>query len=346
MKFIHTADLHLKKDKQNGLKVLQWLCDKADTVQADYIVIAGDLFDTDTDAIQLRQAVKKICDSTNTSFLVIPGNHDLKSFGPDCDYGKRVIPMIDTPFHIVEHNGLTICGVPYQKKKFIECIQGLPENTDVLILHGTIYDETFIFTELDDEETKYMPIFPDQLGNIARYVAMGHLHSRNLEMQYKSTRVVYPGSPVALDTKCKSERVCYLVEIDQRSLSYQHVTVAVSSHYAACDYFVFPGYEEEILTQVDSFITQNLTNNVMPLISIRGFIGESDKLFQKSVHELRERYQDKFTELRITTSVQTWEKISQHLLVKKFIRKTENIDSRLRMRMYAIVLPIFDKTLK
>jgi DNA repair exonuclease SbcCD nuclease subunit len=202
MKFLHTADLHIKKGEKNRIEILQWLINKAEAMQVDFFIIAGDLFESDTDAIILRQEIKSIFRASSCKFLIIPGNHDLKSYSHDYDYGDNVIQLIETPFEIIELNNLKVCGVPYQNKRFSECIKNIPENIDILTAHGTLYDESFIFSMLDDKETKYMPIYPANLENIARYVAMGHLHSKSIEKRYKNTHVVYPGSPIALDTKC------------------------------------------------------------------------------------------------------------------------------------------------
>ena len=84
----------------------------------------------------------------------------------------------------------------------------------------------------------------------------------------------------------------------------------------------------------------------MPIIFIKGFIGTGDKPFQKSVNGLKEQYTDRFEDFRINTSVQSWDKISQRPLVRNFISQTKNIDNRLRMKMYALAFPVFDKMLK
>ena len=94
MKFLHTADIHLKKNDQKRLQIFKWLIEKADQKKIDYFIIAGDLFDSDTDATELRPSLKKIFDRAKTQFLVIPGNHDTGSFGEEYDYGQNVIQPI------------------------------------------------------------------------------------------------------------------------------------------------------------------------------------------------------------------------------------------------------------
>ena len=48
MKFLHTADLHLKKDEEKRTEILKWLIKKADELNVDYFIIAGDLFESNT----------------------------------------------------------------------------------------------------------------------------------------------------------------------------------------------------------------------------------------------------------------------------------------------------------
>jgi len=346
MNFLHTADLHLKKGEEKRTNVLKWLIKKADELNVDYFIIAGDLFESDTDATILRPELKKIFNSANTIFLIIPGNHDAESFSHDYDYGKNVIQLTQMPFEIIELNGLTICGIPYQNKKFSECVKNIPGEIDILIAHGTLYDSSFIFSMLDDKETEYMPVYPTNLENLARYIAMGHLHSRSIEKDYKNTKVTYPGSPIALDTKCEDKRYFYLINIDKKNLELERIMIDISPYWLRKELFVFPGNEEKILNEIESHLANLDVTNIMPNIIINGFIGEKDKDFKNKIDEIDKKFTKKFENMKITIDVQSWDHIIQNRMVKNFVQKTMELDNSLRIKVFEIAFPIFSDILK
>ncbi len=346
MKFLHTADLHLKKEEEKRIKILQWLIDKADEMKADYFIIAGDLFDSDTDAALLRPQLKKLFERAHTQFLVIPGNHDAKSFSRDYDYGSNVTQLVKGPFEIIEDGDIRICGVPFQDKKFSECVKELPPEVDILIAHGTLYDESFIYSLLDDEETKYMPIFPANLENRARYVALGHLHSRCIEKKYKRTYVVYPGSPIAIDTKCNEERLFSLVTIDKKQLAVDFIAVEHSPYWLSKEFFVFPGSEHQKLRELASFLAGVDKTTVMPNVIIDGYIAQKDRAFQQQIDELKQKFKEKFMDFHIANNVRSWDTIIENRLVQNFVKKTQNLDDALRRKIHEIVFPIFSDALK
>ena len=343
---MHTADLHLKKGAARRIEILEWLIKKAQESEVEYVIIAGDLFDSDADATILRPEVKTIFDTGSIKFLIIPGNHDLKSFSRDYDYGRNVIQLINTPFEITELDNLSICAVPYQNNKFSECVQNIPEKVDIIIAHGTLYDESFIFPLLDDKETTYMPLYPSNLENRARYVAMGHLHSRNIERKYKNTTVIYPGSPIALDTKCEGQRCVYLLNIDKKELTVEPISVNIAPYWQKKEFFAFPGNEEETLNEIESYLANINIANIMPNIIINGFISKKEKEFNTRIDDINNKFKTKFQDIKIGVSIQSWDKIMEHRLIKNFVERTIDLDNRLRMKVFEISFPIFSEIMK
>lgn len=346
MQFLHTADIHLKKDDKKRLQVLEWLIEQANKKNIDYFIIAGDLFDSDTDAAQLRPMVKKIFETGKCQFLIIPGNHDVGSYGEKYDYGQNVIQFVKTPFDLREIDGLVICAVPYQDKRFSECTKNLPAKIDLLLGHGTLYDETFIYSMLDDKETTYMPIFPSNLENVARYVALGHLHARSIEKKYKNSRVVYPGSPVAIDTKCTEKRYFYQINLDKNTLSIEAFNIGISPYWAKKDFFIFPGNETDMFNDIKAYLDDLKGQPVMPDITVSGYIVDNDKDFNQNISLIKQKYLGEFEEFRLESDVRSWSVIMQNQMVKNFVHKTADLDHALRMKIFEITFPIFSKTLK
>jgi len=346
MKLLHTADLHLNKGEEKRLEVFTWLIRKADELKVDYFVVAGDLFDTDADATQLRHDVRKMFESVKCTFLIIPGNHDRRSFGPDYDYGKNVIQLTEVPFQCYEMGGVKFCGVPYQEKKFSECARDVPKDVDVLIAHGTLYDRSFIFSVLEDIETEYMPMYPAHLDGIARYVALGHLHSRNVELRYGATRVVYPGSPAALDTKCTATRYFYMIDIDGQELKASKHRVDVAPSWTEKKFFVFPDVENKIISDIGSFLEGIDESTAMPNIIIRGYTLAREKEFKERIESVAAESCRRFEDFRLQVNIQSWDLIMSNRMVQRFVSKTKGLDDDVRTKVFEITFPIFDKALR
>ncbi len=346
MKLLHTADLHLKRGKEERLEVLAWLLEKAGDLKVDYFIIAGDLFDSDADATILRQKLRNMFDSVRYKFLIIPGNHDEHSFGPDFEYGDNVVQMTDKPFQIIEADGMKICGVPYENKRFSECNKDMPAGVEILIAHGTVYDPSFIFSQLEDPETEYMPIFPADIQNLARYVAMGHLHSRFVELRHGGTRVIYPGSPVALDTKCEGERCFSLVEVDKDRVEIEQCSVENARYWMTKKFFVYPQAEQKILGSIEKFLDSIEDPRVMPRVMVIGYIAEKEKEYLGALVSMRGKYEKRFEKLDFESSIQSWEKVISNPMIQRFVAKTANLEDRVRLKVFEICLPIFSRVLR
>ncbi len=346
MRLLHTGDLHLKKDEDERLDVLAWLIAKAREIGVEYFVIAGDLFDSDTDATLMRQRLRGMFDSAQCKFIVIPGNHDEHSFGREFDYGKNVIQLTDKPYQVVEAGDVKICGIPYQHKRFGECIKDLPSGIDILVAHGTLYDPLYIFSLLDDPETEYMPIFPPDLRNIARYAAMGHLHANFIELAYGSTRVVYPGSPIALGKKCEGERSYCLGEIDGDRFEMKKCSVENAHYWVTREFFVYPQAEERILSDIEEFLSGIVDRRVMPNVVARGYIAEKETEYSDALDSIRKKYEKKFRRLDFASHIQSWEKVISNPMVRRFVARATDLEDSIRMKVFDICLPIFDRVLK
>lgn len=79
MKLIVAADLHLKEREPERLDVWKWVLQQAVDRRADGLLIAGDLFDSDSDASRLAGDVKRLTTDAlpqGVPVVMIAGNHD------------------------------------------------------------------------------------------------------------------------------------------------------------------------------------------------------------------------------------------------------------------------------
>jgi DNA repair exonuclease SbcCD nuclease subunit len=189
-------------------------------------------------------------------------------------------------------------------------------------------------------------MFPANLENRARYVALGHLHSRCVEKHYKKTRVVYPGSPIALDTKCDKERVFSFVTMNEKQVTVDFIKVEGSPYYLRKELFVFPGSEEKKMVGLTSFLNKLDGTKVMPNVVINGYIAQKDREFEKKIKTIEQSFKEKFLDLNIENKVHAWDTIIENRVVQNFVRKTQNLDDELRSKIHEIVFPIFSDALK
>lgn len=202
-KIIHTADLHINQaDKPYCYAVLDEIIELARTEKADFLLIAGDLFDSYADFEALRKEVKHKLAALAESgcrVIYIPGNHeargamaDLSSFNLDpvefCAKG---------PFMFLEAPGVEFICVPHAENYDGYRDWQLPPKregvTRVAVLHAL---NSTIYTGPDEEGDSRTGVIEDDF--FARfkidYAAMGHVHAGR--QQFLGGAIAcYPGSP-------------------------------------------------------------------------------------------------------------------------------------------------------
>jgi exonuclease SbcD len=109
MKVLHTADWHLGKKLdhfsrlEEQQRVMNEICDIADSQNADVVVVAGDLFDTFNPPVEavdlLYKTLKRLTNNGKRPVVAIAGNHD----SPD---------RIDSPNPLARECGILFVGNP------------------------------------------------------------------------------------------------------------------------------------------------------------------------------------------------------------------------------------------
>ncbi len=343
MLILHTADLHLKQKEPSRFKILEWILNKANTTQVDAVVIAGDLFDSDTDANILRHEVRKIFERTNAEIILLPGNHDAEAYSVNYDYGKNVHQLIQKPFTHFTIKNIDFVAIPFQPVKLSECTLDLDKRVDILIAHGTLYDFSIV-SQLREEDVEYMPIYPDDLENLCRCALLGHIHSSFIDKNYDKTRVLYAGAPVALSKKCHSPRKVILIEMDKHQLNTTIIDVEISPYYVNLTYFVFPGSEEKVISNVDEALRNISDKNVLPSINICGYIAESETEFKKRLTAVTEKYQSNIGEILIEMdNIKYWEGLMKNSFVQRFVEKTAGLSDEVRLKIFELIFPHFSE---
>ena len=208
MRILHTADIHLRSEKDERWNALRTLIGLAGKEDVDILVISGDLFDRGVDAEKLRTAIRNLFSGTDFSIVLIPGNHDSESYESGLFFGED-IRVIDDPFSPLIIGDARIWGIPFEDlgaedmakkiKSFSSRIDS--EKTDILLYHGELLDSFYSRRDFGEEgERRYMPVklsFFKDLG--FNYVLAGHFHTRFQAWKMETGGYfIYPGSPVSI----------------------------------------------------------------------------------------------------------------------------------------------------
>lgn len=205
IKLIHCADLHLStREKDYSLGVFREIIEIANRESADFLLLAGDIFDSFAEIENLEadfKATVRLLDAGCEPFL-LAGNHEelqrnagrIASF----DLGLPSANIIDTdkaPFRLIERTGLEILAIPHQRDYRGYTDWKAPEKKvrfRVAMAHAA--NEDLAFVGFFDEENKAGVIDTDLFQRFqVDYAALGHIHSA-AEKTVGNVRIAYSGS--------------------------------------------------------------------------------------------------------------------------------------------------------
>ena len=223
VRFIHTADWQSGKpfariednDKRALLRnerteVVRRIGRLAGEQKADFVLVAGDLFDSTTPDKSTVSAVCSVVGSMGLPVLVIPGNHD--HAGPGCIWEQEFflqeqqalagnLRVLLTP-DPVEQNGVVILPCPLTRRQQADDATAWlrdpallarlgNDRPRVVLAHGSVHGFS---SAADDEETSAQPNIIDLErldADAFDYVALGDWHGA----KEISGKVWYSGTP-------------------------------------------------------------------------------------------------------------------------------------------------------
>ena len=235
VKFIHTADLHLgsnlhfKFDQEInynnkfGNPVLDSF--KRITVTAlkenvDFIIIAGDLFDSDersVKALKIFNSEARKLKKADIPIYLIAGNHDpIKN--------KNSLFALSSNVKIFDSENSEIKEFRKNNKLKARLIgQSYRGNSDSRKMYSyfkapdtAVFNIALLHTQLDPNNNNYVPCSLENLRerNKIDYWALGHIH-QNKVINANKPVIVYPGIPQGRDFGEKGKKGFYLVELTE-----------------------------------------------------------------------------------------------------------------------------------
>ncbi|MFT8321799.1 MAG: DNA repair exonuclease [Bacillus sp. (in: firmicutes)] len=231
--FIHCADLHLdspmiglrnlpssiqKRLQESTFTAFAKLVEKALSLQVDFIIIAGDIYDGEDRSIRAQIRFKKELErlqKQNIKVFIVHGNHDHLSGSwvhlqwPDNVY---IFPAEVTKAVFTNDNAtVSLYGFSYETRHIYDRkidTYKKEDSTDfhIGILHGSV--------EGSSGHSPYAPFrLHDLNSKLMDYWALGHIHKR--EVLQSSPPIVYPGNIQGRHKKETGEKGAYYVRLNE-----------------------------------------------------------------------------------------------------------------------------------
>lgn len=236
-RFIHAADLHLdspfrglaeaspklREELQAAtLGALSRIVDHTIQSKADFLVIAGDIYDSKDRSLRalvtFRKQMERLAER-DISVFVVHGNHDpLNGWGSAFQLPPNVVTFSGKAgIEPVVRRGKEIArvsGVSYAKERITENLASTlqPQKDSpysVAVLHTNVGGQT--------GHADYAPVTLDELvASGFDYWALGHVHTRSV-LAWETATVVYPGNPQGRNPRESGSRGCVQVDVDRNS---------------------------------------------------------------------------------------------------------------------------------
>lgn len=232
VKFIHTADLHLGSnlyfsfDQEINYKnkfgnpiinSFKKIVNTALKEKIDFIIIAGDLFDSDERSVKALKVFNLEAEKlkkANIPIYLITGNHDPLNNNRLFSLNSNVKIFDSENYEIKEYR-------KNNKLKARLIGQSYRGNSDSRKMYSSyhapdrgVFNIALLHTQLDPNNYNYVPCNKDDLKNksIIDYWALGHIHQNEI-INSNNPVIVYPGIPQGRDFGEKNKNGFYLVEL-------------------------------------------------------------------------------------------------------------------------------------
>ncbi len=208
LRFLHAADFHLDSPfrsleveqavarRRESRELLERLARHAARVQADVVLLSGDLFDSDNAYRETAEALARALGSIPAPVFLAPGNHDW--YGPGSPYAALDWPENVHIFRTgtvesVELPGLNtvVHGAAFTAPEQTgSLLEGFTAPADgkchLMVLHG----------DVGASEARYDPLTEEEIARSGlTYLALGHIHSYSGLRRAGATVWAYPGCP-------------------------------------------------------------------------------------------------------------------------------------------------------
>ena len=200
MKLIHTSDLHLdspltsrlsplkaRERKRELIGSFRKIIEDAKRLGAFGIIIAGDLFDSDTVGTKTLETVIGIIEnSAPVTFFYLPGNHEGDRLTASGAALPENLKIFDKEWTYYEIGDVTLAGCSKIDESTPRALSLDPNRKNILVMHGELSEKFAAPDKIGRRELACLPI---------DYIALGHYHSYSETKIGERATAVYCGTP-------------------------------------------------------------------------------------------------------------------------------------------------------
>lgn len=284
----HVTDRH--RCRQDNF--LDTVIGKLDYVASnnDYVIIAGDLFHTNSNSNYIFYRMYKLFTKHKGKFFAIPGNHDLLHNNLNILEKTTIGSLALTGALKLQFDTFKIGSASFQVSHVIKDLEKVPvDKTNEKILIGHNYLEMNLaeresFTRDEIRKLNYNLVF------------LGHDHSPYEEELLGNSTLIRMGSLTRIDTQAynKEREICYY-RLDSETLEYERIVIP---HLPASEIFTEEAFqrigrhkEEVSFIQIGDVLAKfkKKVTGVNSLdAKLRRIATEREIEYIKSLHELNE----------------------------------------------------------
>lgn len=240
--FVHAADLHLgysqyglEARREDFEKVFHELVEKTVELKADFIIIAGDLFQQPRPSnTTLESAIQyfRILRDAGIPVLTVDGSHDSS---PNTITGTILNPLDSAGliYHLPRHEGASwkkqdscyVYGVPNCRTRhkaeeflpeFMEQNRPAPEQSlfNIFVFHMTLDLPNLTPSYIEPE------VSPELIPEGFDYYAAGHVHEPYMK-KFRKGLLAYPGCTETTDyVEAKFNKGFYQIRVDEKGVAH------------------------------------------------------------------------------------------------------------------------------
>jgi DNA repair exonuclease SbcCD nuclease subunit len=234
LRFVHAADLHLDSPfrgigdaspalrhrlQSATLAAFGRVIDHTIDAKADFLIIAGDIYDSKDRNLRALVAFRKEMErlaERNIPVYIVHGNHDpLNGWGSGFQMPPNVVTFggraDSEPFVRRGREVAQITGISYTRERVTDNLASTLKPVDgasysIAVLHANI-----------GHQRGHADYAPATVGELTAagfdYWALGHVHTRSV-LAADPVMVVYPGNTQGRNPRESGPRGCYQVDVD------------------------------------------------------------------------------------------------------------------------------------
>lgn len=331
VRILHAADFHLDsafgglkgsqavQRRQESRETVEQLVDYGNDHGAQLMLLAGDLFDSDSLYAQTTEALAKALERFAGEVVIAPGNHDYCSV--NSPWKKMLWPenvhvfttpeirSFDFPAYGCRVYGAAFTGPEQTQELDLSALQPDPERVNIGLFHG----------DVGIRDSRYRPI---SIGTIKdsglSYLALGHVHGfRGVEKAGK-TFWAYPGCLEGRGFDETGEKGFLFGTVEEETVRLQFVPFA-GHRYTILPVDVSRG---DPLEAVENLLPPDVSRDLYRII----LTGKTQKAIdaKEIYHKLEKRFYN--VEVRNETAIyqDVWEKEGDDSLRGLFLREMHN----------------------